>query len=64
MRGWRRDGFPKDKPRLKDAFGTYAQAMFEEDPNKKIVDLFCSRQSDPHPRCRRPRSHPGRRLRP
>ncbi|GMU04029.1 hypothetical protein [Corallococcus caeni] len=29
------DGFPKDKPLLKDAFGNYAKAMFEKDPNKK-----------------------------
>jgi hypothetical protein len=29
------DGFPKDKPLLKEAFGHYAQAMFEKDPNKK-----------------------------
>ncbi|WP_224360366.1 hypothetical protein [Hyalangium versicolor] len=27
--------FPADKPLLKEAFGTYAQAMFEKDPNKK-----------------------------
>lgn len=29
------DGFPQDKPLLKEAFGNYAQAMFEKDPNKK-----------------------------
>jgi len=29
------DGFPKDKPLLKEAFGHYAQAMHEKDPNKK-----------------------------
>ncbi|MCY1043063.1 hypothetical protein OV208_17210 [Corallococcus sp. bb12-1] len=29
------DGFPPDKALLKDAFGNYAQAMFEKDPNKK-----------------------------
>lgn len=29
------DGFPKDKPLLKEAFGHYAEAMFEKDPNKK-----------------------------
>ncbi|WIG95541.1 hypothetical protein [Myxococcus sp. SDU36] len=28
-------GFPADKPLLKEAFGHYAQAMFEKDPNKK-----------------------------
>jgi hypothetical protein len=27
--------FPADKPLLKEAFGTYAKAMFEQDPNKK-----------------------------
>lgn len=26
---------PADKPLLKEAFGTYAKAMFEQDPNKK-----------------------------
>ncbi|GHG70173.1 hypothetical protein [Comamonas sp. JC664] len=29
------NGFPADKPVLKEAFGHYAQAMFEKDPNKK-----------------------------
>ena len=29
------DGFPQDKPLLKEAFGKYAEAMFEKDPNKK-----------------------------
>ncbi|WP_253910524.1 hypothetical protein, partial [Pyxidicoccus fallax] len=29
------EGFPKDKPLLKEAFGHYAQAMSEKDPNKK-----------------------------
>src|SRR5690606_19243698 len=29
------DSFPADKPLLKEAFGHYAQAMFEKDPNKK-----------------------------
>ncbi|WP_426749567.1 hypothetical protein [Myxococcus sp. Y35] len=28
-------GFPTDKPVLRQAFGHYAEAMFEEDPNKK-----------------------------
>lgn len=28
-------GFPADKPLLKEAFGHYAQAMFEKNPNKK-----------------------------
>ncbi|WP_163868115.1 hypothetical protein [Myxococcus eversor] len=29
------DGFGKDKPLLKEAFGDYTKAMFEKDPNKK-----------------------------
>ncbi|NTX04786.1 MULTISPECIES: hypothetical protein [Myxococcus] len=29
------DGFGKDKPLLKEAFGHYTKAMFEKDPNKK-----------------------------
>ena len=29
------DGIPAEKPLLKEAFGHYAQAMFEKDPNKK-----------------------------
>jgi hypothetical protein len=29
------DGFPPDKALLKDAFGNYARAMFEQAPNKK-----------------------------
>ncbi|WP_426749566.1 hypothetical protein [Myxococcus sp. Y35] len=28
-------GFPTDKPLMKEAFGHYAEAMFEKDPNKK-----------------------------
>ncbi|WP_164007191.1 hypothetical protein [Pyxidicoccus trucidator] len=29
------DGFPKDKPLLREAFSHYAEAMTEKDPNKK-----------------------------